>query len=148
MNCGIMAGANFIFQAAGWLESGLTIGYEKFLIDAEQCGALARVIAGLSIDDDQLAREAYLEAGIGNTFLGVAHTMRHYRHVNHEMPLCDVSSFEQWSEEGALDMQQRASRRCRQMLADYQPPPLDAAIDESLLDFIARRRAAAPDQWY
>ncbi len=148
MNCGVMAGANFIFQAAGWLESGLTIGYEKFLIDAEQCGALARVITGLSIDDDQLAREAYLEAGIGNTFLGVAHTMRHYRHVNHEMPLCDVSSFEQWSEEGALDMQQRASRRCRQMLADYQPPPLDAAIDDSLLDFIARRKAAAPDQWY
>ncbi len=148
MNCGVMAGANFIFQAAGWLESGLTIGYEKFLIDVEQCGALARVIDGLMIDDDQLAREAYLEAGIGHTFLGVDHTMRHYCNVNYDAPLCDVNSFEQWTEEGARDMQQRAHARCRQWLADYETPPMEAAIDEALQDFIARRKKEMPDMWY
>jgi trimethylamine--corrinoid protein Co-methyltransferase len=31
------------------------------------------------------------------------------------------------------------------MLEDYVPPPLDPAIDEALLDFMARRKAAAPD---
>jgi trimethylamine--corrinoid protein Co-methyltransferase len=31
------------------------------------------------------------------------------------------------------------------MLADYEPPPIDPAIDEALLDFIARRKAASPD---
>lgn len=148
MTCGVMAGANFIFQAAGWLESGLTIGYEKFVIDAEQCGALARVIQGLEIDDDLLARNAYLEAGLGKTFLGVGHTMRHYRNANFDARLSDSSSFEQWREEGGRDMQYRAGERCRQMLADYEKPPMDEATDEALLDFIARRKASMDDMWY
>ena len=148
MNPAIMAGANFIFQAAGWLESGLTIGYEKFVMDAEQCGALARLVAGLEIDADQLAGEAYLEAGIGNNFLGVAHTMRHYRTANYRAELADATPFEQWSEAGSKDMQQRAYERWTGMLAGYETPPIDPAIDEALLDYIARKKASMEDAWY
>ena len=31
------------------------------------------------------------------------------------------------------------------MLAEYEAPPLDLAIDEALRDFIARRKASMPD---
>ena len=34
------------------------------------------------------------------------------------------------------------------MLADYQEPPLDPAVDEALIDFMARRKQAMPDQWH
>ena len=148
MNPAIMAGANFIFQAAGWLESGLTIGYEKFVMDAEQCGALARVVAGLEIDAEQLAGDAYREAGVGNNFLGVAHTMRHYKTANFNAELADSGPFEQWSEAGSKDMQQRAYDRWNQMLAEYEAPAIDPAIDEALLEFIARRKASMEDAWY
>ncbi len=144
----IMAGANFIFQAAGWLEGGLTIGYEKFVIDAEQCGALARLVKGLDVDAEQLAADAYREAGVGSNFLGVAHTMRHYRSANFEAGLSDSRSYEQWIEAGSLDMQQRAHARWRELLAAYAPPPIDTAIDEALLDYIARRKASMDDAWY
>ena len=103
MNPAIMAGANFIFQAAGWLESGLTIGYEKFVMDAEQCGAIARVIEGLTVDEDQLAVDACREAGTGTNFLGVGHTMRHYQNANFHAKLCDSTPFEQWSEAGSQE---------------------------------------------
>lgn len=33
------------------------------------------------------------------------------------------------------------------LLADYEPPPLDEAVDEALLDFMARRKGAMPDIW-
>ena len=145
---GIMGGANFIFQAAGWLESGLTIGYEKFVIDSEQCGALARMVQGLEVNDDQLATDAYREASNGATFLGVAHTMRHYRNANYRAELSDSNSFEQWAEEGSSDMQQRAFKRWNQMLSDYQLPPMDVATDQALLDFIARKKASVDDAWY
>jgi trimethylamine--corrinoid protein Co-methyltransferase len=148
MNPAIMAGANFIFQAAGWLESGLTIGYEKFVMDAEQCGAIARVVEGLKVDDDQLAGAAYREAGVGTNFLGVGHTMQHYRSANYRADLTDASPFEQWSEAGSKDMQQRAYERWNQMLAEYVVPPIDPALDEALLDFIARKKAAQEDAWY
>jgi len=148
MNPAIMAGANFIFQAAGWLESGLTIGYEKFVMDAEQCGALARVVAGLEIDDEQLAGEAYREAGVGNNFLGVGHTMRHYKSANFRAELADATPFEQWSEAGSKDMQQRAYELWNRMLVEYEAPPLDRSIDEALLEFIARKKASMEDAWY
>ena len=148
MNPAIMAGANFIFQAAGWLEGGLTIGYEKFVMDAEQCGALARVIEGLTVDADQLAADAYREAGTGTNFLGVEHTMRHYQHANFRAELSDANSFEQWREDGSQDMQQRACAKWKSLLNEYEMPAIDAAVDEALLDFIARRKTSMADAWY
>ena len=148
MNPAIMAGANFIFQSAGWLEGGLTIGYEKFVMDVDRCGAIFRMTQGLTIDTNELAADAYLEAGIGSNFLGVAHTLRNFRTANYRAPLADTSSFEQWSADGAKDLQQRAYECWNQMLNEYQPPAIDPAIDEALLDFIARRKASMADAWY
>ena len=34
------------------------------------------------------------------------------------------------------------------MLEDYVQPAMDPAIAEELEDFITRRKAAQPDQWY
>ena len=148
MNPAIMAGANFIFQSAGWLEGGLTIGYEKFIMDADRCGAIARMVDGLILDDNAFAADAYEEAGIGNNFLGVAHTMRNYRTANYRAELADTNSFEQWTDDGSKDMQQRAYERWTQMLHEYEAPPIDEDIDEALLEFIAKKKASMEDAWY
>jgi trimethylamine--corrinoid protein Co-methyltransferase len=148
MNPAILAGANFIFQAAGWLESGLSIGYEKFVMDAEQCGAMYRLLRGLVVDDEELALDAYREAGTGTNFLGVGHTMRHYKTANYRADLSDANPYEQWIEEGGKDMQQRALTRWKQMLADYHAPAIDPGVDEALLDFVARKKASVKDAWY
>jgi trimethylamine--corrinoid protein Co-methyltransferase len=42
-------------------------------------------------------------------------------------------------------MTKRANVLWKKQLAQYVAPPLDPAIDEALLDYIARRKAAAPD---
>jgi trimethylamine--corrinoid protein Co-methyltransferase len=34
------------------------------------------------------------------------------------------------------------------MLAEYEAPPLDPAVDEALLDYMNRRRASMPDANY
>ncbi|MBV9695875.1 MAG: trimethylamine methyltransferase family protein, partial [Gammaproteobacteria bacterium] len=44
------------------------------------------------------------------------------------------------------DAPQRAHARWQALLAAYQAPPLDAAVDEALLDYIARRRRALRDE--
>ena len=148
MNPAIMAGANFIFQSAGWLEGGLTIGYEKFVMDTDRCGAIARMVEGLVLDENQLAGDAYVEAGIGSNFLGVAHTMRNFRTANYRAELSDTNSFEQWTEDGSKDMQQRAFERWNKLLNEYQAPAIDPAIDEALLDFMARKKDSMDDAWY
>ena len=75
MNAGLLAGANFVLHAAGWLEGGLTFGYEKFVMDLDRCGMIHRMLEGLTIDDNELATDAFREAGPGVAFLGTAHTL-------------------------------------------------------------------------
>ena len=148
MTAGILAGTNFVIHAAGWLEGGLSMGYEKFVMDLDRCAMLHRQLAGLTIDDESLATEAYREAGPGTAYLGTAHTLRNFETANHESTLADTNSFEQWSDDGALDMERRAAAVWPQMLADYEAPPIDETVDRELRAFIEDRRAAMPDLWY
>ena len=148
MHPAIMAGANFILQSAGWLEGGLTIGYEKFVMDADRCAMLQRFLAGLNLDANALAADAYREAGIGNNFLGTAHTLRNFETANLPIELADTNSYEQWSSDGGTDMQQRAQVKWQRLLAAYQAPAIDPGVDEHLKDFIARRKAEMKDAWY
>lgn len=148
MLAGLLAGSNFIFHAAGWLEGGLTMSYEKFAADLDQCGMMLTMLRGLNVDVDSLATDAYREAGPGGSYLSTTHTMRHFETANYLSDLADTASFEQWTENGRLDLERRGHQRWRQMLGDYRAPPIDPAVDEALQDFMARKKAALPDQWY
>ena len=148
MTAGLMAGANYILHAAGWLEGGLTMGYEKFVMDLDRCGMMQRMLSGLTIDDNQLGTEAYRQAGPGENFFGVAHTLKNFETANYQSDLADTSSFEQWEENGRETIEQRANRRWKEMLARYKTPPMDPAIDEALQDFIACKKQSVGDEWY
>lgn len=144
----VLSGANMVWHAAGWLEGGLTMSYEKFVMDLDQCGAMLRLIEGFPVDAEAMGRDAYVEAGPGQNFLSTAHTLRHYRTANYQPAILEAGPYETWLENGAPTLAERATRRWKTMLADYEPPHMDAAIAEALVDFIARRKAAMPDAWY
>ena len=44
MLAAVQCGAHFILHAAGWLEGGLTMGYEKLIMDADFCAAVKHAI--------------------------------------------------------------------------------------------------------
>jgi len=56
----------------------------------------------------------------------------------------DNNSIEQWMAEGSQEITERALKRARKLLAEYQEPVLDAAKDEELRDYIARREREIP----
>jgi trimethylamine--corrinoid protein Co-methyltransferase len=141
----MMAGVNFVLHSAGWLEGGLSIGYEKFVLDADQLGMMATFARGVDLSDNALALEAILEHTPGEHFLGTAHTLTNFETAFHRSTLADNSSYEQWTEEGALDAANRANRLWKQQLADYAAPAIDGAVDEELRDFVQRRKAELPD---
>ena len=93
MMASLMAGSNWILHAAGWLEGGLTMGYEKFVLDAERCGIMHRLLQGLELDDNAFAMDAIREAGPGQHFLGTAHTLANYETAYYEAALADANSF-------------------------------------------------------
>jgi len=141
----VLAGVNFVLHAAGWLEGGLTVGYEKFIMDADQCGMMAVFTAGLDLSDNGQALDAILTNEPGTHYLGSAHTLANFESAFYRSEIADNNSYEQWQEDGSLDAAQRANAIWKKQLAEYEAPPLDAAIDEALLDYIARTKASMPD---
>jgi trimethylamine--corrinoid protein Co-methyltransferase len=142
-----LAGVNFVLHTAGWLEGGLAIGYEKFVLDDDQAGAWTAFATGLDISENGQALDAIRDNGPGQHFLGTAHTLANFETAFWRSETADNSSFEQWSEDGGLDAAQRANAIWKRRLAEYEAPPIDPAIDEELVDFITRRKAELPDEF-
>lgn len=144
----VLSGAHQVWHAAGWLEGGLTMSYEKFVMDLDNCGALLRLLQGMEIGEESLSRESYVEAGPGKNFLSTTQSMRHFAETNYESLLKDAGPYETWKENGSRTAEQRAHTTCRHMLSRYVEPPMDDSMDAALLDFVASRKAAMEDEWY
>ena len=140
-----LAGVNFVLHTTGWLEGGLSMGYEKFVMDADQAGMMHTVLAGVDLSDNGQAMDAIREVGPGKHFLGCTHTQANFETAFYRSPLADNNSFEQWEAEGSADMAQRANKLWKKQLAEYEAPALDPAVDEALLDYMNRRKASFPD---
>jgi trimethylamine--corrinoid protein Co-methyltransferase len=136
----MMGHANVIHQGAGWLEGGLTASFEKMIIDAEMLQMMAETLLPIEVNTDTLGLDAMAEAGPGGHFFGTAHTLERYETAFYEPMVSDWRNFESWEEAGSADATQRANGIWKQMLKDYEQPPLDPAIDEELKAFIARRK--------
>ncbi|MPV85275.1 trimethylamine methyltransferase family protein [Ostreibacterium oceani] len=141
-----MAGINFMLHTAGWLEGGLVMNYEKFVIDADQIGMAQRIIGGVDMTENGQAMDAIREVGPGKHYLGCAHTQRNFKDAFYLSPLTDNNSYEQWSAEGKLTMEQRANAYWKKLLAAYEAPPLDAETDAALQAFIEKRKNEMPDE--
>jgi trimethylamine---corrinoid protein Co-methyltransferase len=95
-----LAGVNFVLHVSGWLEGGLSMGYEKFVMDADQAGMMHTLLAGVDLSDNGQAMDAIREVGPGKHFLGCAHTQANFETAFYRSPLADNNSFEQWEAEG------------------------------------------------
>ncbi len=144
----LFAGANMINHATGWLEGGLVTGFEKTMMDADLCGKIGRFFEGIDLSENAQAMEAIAATGPGRHFLGSEHTHANFLTALYRPDLPDNNSYEQWAEEGATDMAERANTLWKQRLADYRDPGLDPAMDEALKAYIAKRKAEVPDADY
>lgn len=140
-----MAGVNFMLHTAGWLEGGLTMGYEKFIMDSDQAAMMEIFLAGPDISVNGQAMDAIRETGPGAHFLGCEHTQANFENAFYRSPIADNNSFEQWQADGSTDATVRANKIWKKKLKDYQPPAIDDSVREQLEDFVDRKKAEVPD---
>jgi trimethylamine--corrinoid protein Co-methyltransferase len=74
--------------------------------------------------------------------------MANYTTAFYDSSISDDTPFETWTENGKLDTAMRANKRWKAALADYQAPDMDPAVDESIRDYVDRKKASMKDQWY
>jgi trimethylamine--corrinoid protein Co-methyltransferase len=140
----IHAGANYIWHSAGWNEAGMHCSVAKFIVDAEQCAMAYRMAEGPRWDDFDEALAAVRDVGPGGHYLGHPHTQENFQRAFFMPELFDNNSIEQWVAEGSVEITERALGVARKMLREYEEPKLDEAVNEALLDYIARRELEIP----
>ncbi|HHS94595.1 MAG TPA: trimethylamine methyltransferase [Rhodobacterales bacterium] len=145
LNMALMSGVNFMLHACGWLEGGLVASFEKFVMDADQLGALHKMAAGIEVSDETVALDAIREVGPGGHYLGCAHTQAHFQTAFWRSDLLDYKPFETWEEEGARDTEALATQRVAKLLGEYEEPPMDPDRRAALVEYVERRKSEIPD---
>ncbi len=136
----ILGHTNLVNHAAGWLEGGLTASFEKLIIDAEMLQMMAETLKPIVVNDEELALDAIAEVPPGGHHFGTAHTLERYETAFYTPILSTRQNFETWTEEGGIRSAKRANAIWKQLLAEYQQPAIDPAIDEALRDYVERRK--------
>jgi trimethylamine---corrinoid protein Co-methyltransferase len=135
----VLSHTNFIMHAIGWLEGGLTVSYEKIIIDAENLAMFQHFLEGFVIDDATLALDMIAEVGPGGHHFGTPHTQARYSTEFYQPFLSDRLGYETWAAAGEWDAAKRAHAIWKDLLAQYQPPPLDPGIKDGVRDYVERR---------
>lgn len=134
-----LGGAHLVYHAHGWMEGGLTTGFEKTILDSEMIGMMGALRGEIDFSDMDEAMAAIAEVGPGGHFLGSSHTVARYEQAFHAPILSDWRPYEFWEASGAQDAADRATARWKEMLAAYTPPAMEPSRLESLHAFVARR---------
>jgi trimethylamine---corrinoid protein Co-methyltransferase len=141
----MLAGANYVMHAAGWLESGLVSCYEKFIVDVEILRMLHEEFTPLEVSEATLAFSAHEEVGAGGHFLGAVHTLERFRECFYRPLLSSTANYERWKRDGGKDTAARATDIYLQALSDYEEPEMDADLRAELKAYVDRRRKELGD---
>jgi len=139
-----LAGANFIHDAAGFLEFCTTIAFEQMVIDSEIIEMCMRALKGVEVNPDTLAEEVIREVGPGGNFLAHPHTLRHCRREFFIPFVADRRTRQVWEKEGARDAAARAREKARKILAEHQPLPIPQAREQKIVERFPELKHIAP----
>ncbi len=137
----IMGGANLVLHAAGWLGGGLTASFEKLILDADLLQMMSAYCEPFQVTPETLALDAVREVGPAGHYFGTAHTLARYETAFYQPLISNWDNHDTWIERGRETAPVKANRIWKQMLKEYEQPPIDPAVDEALRDYMERRKS-------
>ncbi|WP_424833165.1 trimethylamine methyltransferase family protein [Ruegeria sp.] len=139
----VQSGTHMVYHAAGWLEGGLIASPEKFIMDCEILQQIQRYMDPelTATGPDEIALDAIRAVGNDGHFFGIQHTQDRYTTAFYQPFLSDWKNYEGWEAAGGIWTPERAHRMFKEIVGNFQAPPIDEATREELSDFVARRKA-------
>lgn len=139
----VQSGTNLVYHAAGWLEGGLIASPEKFVMDCEILQHIQRYFDPMitSTNEQDVAFDAIKEVGNDGHFFGIQHTQDRYSDAFYQPFLSDWRNFEAWEAAGGVWTAERAHKKYKTILNEFEAPYIDDSTKEELEDFVARRKA-------
>ena len=139
----VQSGTNVVYHAAGWLEGGLIASPEKFIMDCEVIQMIQRYMEPqiVATTPDDIAIDAIKEVGPNGHFFGIQHTQDRYEEAFYQPFVSDWRNFEAWELAGGVWTAERAHGLFKDIIAQFEEPPMDVAIKEELKAFVDRRKS-------
>jgi trimethylamine--corrinoid protein Co-methyltransferase len=128
---GLLGGAD-MFNMAGLLDALKAFDFAKAVIDDEIALMLKRIVRGMEFSEENLALEEIAKEGPGGSFLVNPQTVKKMKTTALLPYIADRDMREAWTTKGALDSQERAMRRARQILSKANAAALSPELDECL----------------
>jgi len=127
-----LAGANFIHDAAGFVEFCMTASFDKLVVDNEIIGMVMRAVEGIEVSDRTIAFDEIKKAGPGGHFVSSRHTRKYMRTEQYRPQLSDRDTRSQWQNAGSADACQRATAYVKQVLDS----PAENILDQDVRTWI------------
>lgn len=138
----LMANATLTVHAAGWLEGGLSFGYEKFITDVEALQTIAELCDKPSGSDAEIGFDALQEVEPGGHFFATQHTMDRYATAFYAPLVADLSNHGAWQDAGAETAETRATAIWEQNLHDFKHPESGLPVQDRLATYIEEKTKA------
>ena len=132
----LQANATLTIHAAGWLEGGLSFGYEKFINDIEALQQIAELCTPEPEDASSMGWEALKDVEPGGHFFATQHTMDRFKDAFYTPLVADLSNVGAWEDAGAQTSTERATEIWQGVLRDFTPPQTCAGVTDRLAAFI------------
>ena len=139
----VQSGTNMVYHAAGWLEGGLIASPEKFIMDCEVIQMIQRYMEPsiVATGPDDIAFDAIKEVGPSGHYFGIQHTQDRYTQAFYQPIVSDWRNFEAWEIAGGAWTAERAHRLFKEIIASFEAPAMDIAVQEELAAFVERRKS-------
>jgi len=136
----ILGGVDLVFDV-GNLEAGLAHSPTVTVVTDEIVDMLRRGLSGFEVDDETIALETIRAVGVGETYLGQAHTLRHFREL-FTPTLLSIEDRRTWSDLGGTTLRARARDRVVEILRTHEVEPLPQPSIEAIRSVLEARRRA------
>ncbi len=140
LSTSVRNGANFVLHSCGMTGTYIGNCFEKWIIDEELCGMVRQMLTPMEIDDKQINVDAIKNVGIGGNYLMGPSTLKHCRTAFYTTDLYSHQDLAKWKTAGGKNIDEVASDRLVQRIADYEMPEIDPDVETALAEFIKYRK--------
>ena len=130
-------GQNLIHDI-GFLESALITSYEMYILSDEAIGMAKHIAGGVRVDPDTLSVDVIGAVGQTGDFLGMDHTLRHFRDEFHFPKLLDRTNYTGWEKAGAKTMDLRLAEKADDIIANHRSESIGGSERKAMQQVLDR----------
>lgn len=117
-----------LIHGCGQLEYGLTGSLELLVMGDEVMGMTRRMMQGVEVNEERLARGVIDAVQPGGHYLGEEHTLKYFRAEFWWPTLMNRTRIAEWEANGSKSLGQRVKEKTQSLIKTHQPEKLPEAV--------------------